>query len=131
MIRMERRAFLRAAAAMPAAVAGAAEGLPKYRVVTRFKPAANPGMPGPCPGQVAVVHAAKSIDTESEKVDAAVVREMMARGMCALSGDRDPRDAWARLFTPPTWSASRSTAPARPASCPRRKWWRKSCATWA
>ena len=100
MIRMERRAFLRAAAAMPAAVAGAAEGLPKYRVVTRFKPAANPGMPGPCPGQVAVVHAAKSIDTESEKVDAAVVREMMARGMCALSGDRDPRDAWARLFTP-------------------------------
>ncbi len=100
MIAMQRRKFLGAAAAAPAAFAGAAEEVPKYRVVTRFKPAANPGMPGPCPGQVAVVHAARCIDTESEKVDAAVVREMMARGMCALSGDRDPRDAWARLFVP-------------------------------
>ena len=92
---MERRTFL-----LGAGVAGAAEEVPRYRVVTRFKPAANPGMPGPCPGQAAVVHAARSIDTESEKVDVAGVREMMARGMCALSGDRDPRDAWARLFTP-------------------------------
>ncbi|HVP46087.1 MAG TPA: DUF362 domain-containing protein [Bryobacteraceae bacterium] len=98
---MDRRTFLQAAASAPAALATTLhEDLPKYRVVSRFQPSAHPGMPGPYPGKVARVHAAKCIDEQSEKVDAAVVREMMAQGMRALTGDKDVRDSWARFFTP-------------------------------
>jgi uncharacterized protein (DUF362 family) len=57
-------------------------------------------MPGPYPGQAASVHAGKSIDEATGKADPAVVREMMARGMRALTGDADVRDAWARFVTP-------------------------------
>jgi len=92
---------LQAAASTPAALAATLhEDLPKYRVVSRFQPSAHPGMPGPYPGKVARVHAAKCIDEQSEKVDASVVREMMAQGMRALTGDKDARDSWARFFTP-------------------------------
>jgi len=98
---MDRRTFLQAAASAPAALAATLhEDLPKYRVVSRFPPSAHPGMPGPYPGQVARVHAAKCIDEQSEKVDATVVREMIAQGMCAITGDKDARDSWARFFTP-------------------------------
>lgn len=57
-------------------------------------------MPGPYPGQVASVHAEKCIDVQTEKPNAEVVREMMARGMCALTGDKDTRDSWARFIAP-------------------------------
>jgi uncharacterized protein (DUF362 family) len=98
---MDRRTFLQAAASAPAALAATLhEDLPKYRVVSRFQPSAHPGMPGPYPGKVARVHAANCIDEQSEKVDASVVREMMAQGMRALTGDKDARDSWARFFTP-------------------------------
>ena len=73
--------------------------IPKYRVVTRFKPTEKPGMPGPYAGQVVAVHSEKSIDAGSEKVDLPTVREMMSRGMRSLTGDRDPRDSWARFFS--------------------------------
>src|SRR5579864_1259906 len=97
---MERRTFLQAAAAAPVALAAELhQDLPKYRVVSRFQPSAHPGMPGPYPGKVARVHAEKSIDAESEKVDVPTVREMISRGMRALTGDRDVRDSWARFFT--------------------------------
>jgi uncharacterized protein (DUF362 family) len=98
---MDRRRFLHAAAAVPAALAhGADAGLPKYKVVSRFAPAAKPGMPGPYPGQVAAVHSEKSIDAASEKVNVPVMREMMSRGLRALTGDADLRDAWARFIVP-------------------------------
>jgi hypothetical protein len=96
---MQRRTFLQMAAAAPAALAADAK-IPKYRVVSHYQPAAQPGMPGPFPGQVASVHAEKCIDEGTEKPDPAVVREMMARGMRALTGDADVRDAWARFITP-------------------------------
>ncbi len=73
--------------------------VPAYRIVSRYKPAAKPGMPGPYPGHVVRVHAARSIDAETEKIDATVVRDMIARGMTALTGDSDPRDSWARFFS--------------------------------
>jgi hypothetical protein len=85
---------------VPAALAAADRKVPKYRVVSHYQPAALPGMPGPYPGQAASVHAAKSIDAATERPDPAVVREMMARGMRALTGDADVRDAWARFITP-------------------------------
>ena len=96
---MDRRTFLQLAAATPA-LAADSHKLPKYKVVTSFKPAAQPGMPGPYPGQVVSVHGAKSIDPETEKVDAVVIREMLSRGMRSLTGDADPRDSWARFFSP-------------------------------
>jgi uncharacterized protein (DUF362 family) len=96
---MKRRAFLQAAATAPAALAASLhEELPRYRIVSRFAPAANPGMPGAYAGIVARVHAERSIDETSEKVDVPTVREMIAQGMRALTGDPDPRDSWARFF---------------------------------
>ena len=98
---MDRRRFLQAAATAPAALASAVhDDLPKYRVVSRFPASAHPGMPGPYAGKVARTHAAKSIDEQSEKVDAASVGQMMAQGMRALTGDAYARDSWARFFTP-------------------------------
>ena len=80
---MERRTFL----SMPAAAA-ALPDTPKYRIVSAFHPAAHPGMPGPYPGSVVSVKAEKSIDPQTEKVDPAVVAEMIRRGMSALTGER-------------------------------------------
>ncbi|MGD0365807.1 MAG: DUF362 domain-containing protein [Bryobacteraceae bacterium] len=97
---MHRRTFLQLAAAAPAAIAAADHKIPKYRVVSHYQAAAQPGMPGPYAGQVASVHAGKCIDEASEKVDPAVVREMMSKGMRALTGDADVRDAWARFIAP-------------------------------
>ena len=97
---MKRRKFLSLAAATPAALAKEGDDLPKYRVVSAYKPAAHPGMPGPHPGQVVAVHAAKCIEEGTDKVDVPTVREMMAQGMRALTGDRETRDSWARFFTP-------------------------------
>ena len=97
---MDRRSFLHATAALPVLARPGAPDTPRYKVVTKYKPAARPGMPGAYPGQVVAVHGGKVIDAETEKVDAASVREMMARGMRTLTGDRDARDSWARLFVP-------------------------------
>jgi hypothetical protein len=98
---MERRMFLQAAATAPVALAARLhEGLPKYRIVSRFQASADPGMPGHYAGQVARCHSEKSIDAVSEKVDAPTVREMVAQGMRALTGHADARDSWAHFFTP-------------------------------
>jgi uncharacterized protein (DUF362 family) len=97
---MDRRDFLQLAAASPLLADTAPLPIPKYRVVSAFKPSPSPGMPGPYRGQVVNVHAARSIDESTGKVDGAVVREMLASGMRALTGDKDDRDAWARLVTP-------------------------------
>jgi hypothetical protein len=105
---MDRRAFLEAIAAAPLAAtarisaaseAGLAPELPAppYRVVTPYAPAALPGMPGPFPGRVVSVTAAGSIDPQGAIVDE-VVREMMDRGMRALTGERTPLAAWRRFF---------------------------------
>lgn len=92
---MDRRTFVAAAAA--GAVALGAEDLPKYRVVTPHKPASS-GMPGLYPGRVVTVHSEKCIDEASERVDATAVKDMIARGMTALTGDGDVRDSFARFF---------------------------------
>ena len=91
---MERRAFL----AMPAAASMSDQ--PKYRVVSAFHATAHPGMPGPYPGSVVSVKAEKSIDPQSEKVDAPTVAEMIRRGMAALTGEAAAHDAWRKFFSP-------------------------------
>jgi uncharacterized protein (DUF362 family) len=97
---MRRRTFLQIPAAAGALQAEVRE-IPKYRVVSGYRPAGRPGMPGPYPGSVVSVRAENSIDPISEKVDAPTVAEMMSRGMRSLTGDRDLRDAWRRFFSPP------------------------------
>jgi Domain of unknown function (DUF362) len=97
---MDRRSFLQLTAAAPMALHAADRPLPKYRVVSRFSPAAQPGMPGRYAGRVASVHGAHAIDSVMEKPSTEVVRQMISSGMRALTGDADPRDSWARFFAP-------------------------------
>ena len=95
---MDRREFLAAMAAMPAFNLQEPRPAPKYKVVSSYKPAEHPGMPGPYPGRVVTVHSPRCIDVASEKADAATVKAMMTRGMTTLTGDKDVRDSWARFF---------------------------------
>jgi len=98
---MQRRDFLTLPSVAGVALAAPkTEELPKYRVQSSYAPAKQPGMPGPFPGRVVNVHAAKSIDTSTEKVDPAVVAEMMKQGLLALTGEKDYRDAWRRFISP-------------------------------
>jgi len=57
-------------------------------------------MPGPYPGQVVRVHSEKSLDVPSDHVDAAVVKQMLAAGMKALTGDPTEADAFRRFISP-------------------------------
>jgi uncharacterized protein DUF362 len=98
---MKRRTFVRLLAATPLASSIQAKwDAPKYNVVTPYKPAALPGMPGPYPGKVVSVKSAKCLSEDGLKIDGEVVREMMERGMRALAGDAKAIDAWRRFFTP-------------------------------
>jgi hypothetical protein len=96
---MDRRAFVRLLAAAPLAPA-LPEGLPKLRIVTAYLPAIVPGMPGPFPGRVIAIRSERSVDTVSNAANADVVRDMIARGMCALTGERTAEQAWRRFFAP-------------------------------
>jgi uncharacterized protein (DUF362 family) len=95
---MDRRDFLQLTAASP--LLANVPAFPKYRVISAFKPAAAPGMPGPYKGQVVKVRSSRSIDPASEKVDGQVVRAMLSEGMRSLTGDKDDRDSWRRFVTP-------------------------------
>jgi hypothetical protein len=97
---MDRRSFVRLMAAAPFVPAVPDEAAPKLRIVTSYPPAARPGMPGPYPGRVVAVHSDKCVDVETSAANADVVREMMTRGMCALTGEGTAPEAWRRLFVP-------------------------------
>ena len=102
---MDRRDFVRLLAAVPfvPALKGASaapDGLPKLNVVTRYAPSATPGIPGPFPGRVIAVRSDKSVDVETSAANDEVVREMMARGMCALTGKKTPLEAWRQFVQP-------------------------------
>ena len=113
---MHRRAFVRllAAAAASAKAAGSdlvagrlpdgglqiRTDLPPLKIVSRYSPAATPGMPGPFPGRVVKVKSDKCVDTTTNTANDQVVREMMAQGMRALTGAATTADAWRWFFTP-------------------------------
>ncbi len=100
---MKRRTFVQLLAASPLASTIHAEDpkvAPKYKVVTPHKPAATPGMPGPYPGKVISVKSAKCLSEDGTKINGEAVREMMERGMRALTGDAKTIDSWRRFFTP-------------------------------
>jgi uncharacterized protein (DUF362 family) len=95
---MDRRDFLQLTAATPL-LANTTE-LPKYHIVSAFKPWAKPGMPGPYRGQVVRVRSNACVDDATGKPNAEIVRTMLSEGMRALTGDKDVRDSWARFITP-------------------------------
>ncbi len=98
---MDRRAFLELLAAAPlASTVRAEEAVPAYRIVSRYASAALPGMPGPWPGRVVSVRSPRCLDEAGVVVDTEVVREMMDRGMRALTGEATTLDAWRRFFEP-------------------------------
>ena len=57
-------------------------------------------MPGPYPGQVVRVHSEKSLDVATDRADRAVVKQMLAVGMKALTGDATEAEAWRRFISP-------------------------------
>jgi hypothetical protein len=112
---MDRRDFVRLLAALSVNTAASPDvaakprsrtalqvrpGLPGLRVVSKYAPAASPGMPGPYPGRVVSVSSAKSVDIATGAANDEVVREMMARGMRTLTGAATTPDAWRRFFEP-------------------------------
>jgi hypothetical protein len=107
---LDRREFVRRVAVAPlvaapiignpALLASPDDDLPKLHVVSHYKPAKVPGMPGPYPGKVIKVSSEKVVDTTTNAANADVVKEMMARGMTALTGDKTPLDAWKRFIEP-------------------------------
>jgi hypothetical protein len=102
---MDRRSFVRLLAAAPfvPAVKGMArveEPSPKLRIVSAYAPAARPGMPGLHPGKVVAVKSEKCVDTATSAANDDVVREMMGRGICALTGERTAVAAWRRFIQP-------------------------------
>jgi hypothetical protein len=97
---MDRRDFVRLLGAAPLARTVAADTVPKLKIVSRYAPAAVPGMPGPWPGRVVAVHSERCVDTETSAANDEVVREMMARGMRQLTGASTTAEAWRRLFEP-------------------------------
>jgi uncharacterized protein (DUF362 family) len=74
--------------------------VPPLRVVSKYPASRTPGMPGPYPGRVVSVRSDKCVDTSTGAANDEVVREMLARGMRALTGATDATDAWRRFFEP-------------------------------
>jgi hypothetical protein len=101
---MDRRTFVQLVAAAPLMRATGGEqpdvALPKTRVVSAYGAAKVPGMPGPYPGAVVSVSSERAVDVQTNATNLEVTREMMARGMCALTGTRTPAEAWRRFFEP-------------------------------
>jgi hypothetical protein len=109
---MHRRSFVRLLAAAgyaPTALFKARRGpaatqtlsgIPTLRVVSSYRPAAAPGMPGPYPGRVVSVSSDKCVDTITGRANDEAVREMMARGMRTLTGSSTTTEAWRRFFAP-------------------------------
>ncbi|HKQ76207.1 MAG TPA: DUF362 domain-containing protein [Blastocatellia bacterium] len=100
---MKRRTFVRLIAATPLAStirANETKDIPKYKIVTPYKTAAAPGMPGPYPGKVISVKSAKCLSDDGLKFNDEVVREMMERGMRELTGDAKAVDSWRRFIAP-------------------------------
>src|SRR5690349_7656681 len=99
---MRRRTFLQTAAlpALPALSRAAVNNEPQYKIKTPFPDGRGAGMPGKYPATVVRVNADSVIETETEKVDRAVAGQMLSKGMCTLTGAKDPKDAWASFFSP-------------------------------
>ncbi|MBV8819264.1 MAG: DUF362 domain-containing protein [Acidobacteriaceae bacterium] len=98
---MHRRNFLQLAAATPLCAAPTVGVEPAYKKVTPYPAQSSSiGMPGKYPGVAVRTHSAASIEEGTGKVNPDAVREMLARGMVGLTGQRTAKDAWASFFAP-------------------------------
>lgn len=102
---MDRRAFVRLLAATPLSSAfvvpkASSRNIPNYKLVSPYKVAAAPGIPGPYPGRVISVRSANCLDASGDHINAEIVAQMMTRGMTELTGDKDARDSWRRFISP-------------------------------
>ena len=97
---MYRRTFVRLLAGLPLGAYQTRTDTPAFRVVSSYPAAAAPGMPGPYPGRVIAVSSDRCVDPATGGANDEVVREMMARGMRALTSASSTADAWRRFFTP-------------------------------
>ena len=96
---MDRRAFVHLLAAVPFVRMPDPE-LPRLHVVSSYPGTGRLGMPGAHPGTVVSVASERCVDVSTNAADAGVVREMMARGICALTGASTPAEAWRRFIEP-------------------------------
>ena len=90
--------FLNLAAASPLLTQHS--DLPSYRIVSRFKPSRNPGMPGRYRGRAIRVHSERAVDIAANRVDANTVEAMLSAGMRELTRARDDREAWSQFIAP-------------------------------
>ncbi len=97
---MDRRTFVRLLTAVPLVTPRDRHDIPRVRVVSGYEAAVTPGMPGRYPGTVVAVRSERVLDAVTSATAADVVREMMARGMCALTRTSTPADAWRQFFGP-------------------------------
>ena len=98
---LDRRTFVQLLATTPfapVAFADKADGIPSYKIVSPHKASGPLGMPGPYPGRVVSVKAANCLDSSGDQFNAEVIREMMARGMCELTKQKQPIEAWKQFF---------------------------------
>jgi len=98
---MHRRSFVRLLAGAPLVRAlQLPSDMPPLRIVSSYAASAAPGMPGPYPGRVISIKSDKCVDTSTGAANDEIVREMMARGMRALTGAATTGEAWRRFFEP-------------------------------
>src|SRR5438552_3665497 len=98
---MHRRSFVRLLSAAPFVRSlPVPSDTPPLRVVSSYATAATPGMPGPYPGRVVSVKSDTCVDVSTGAAHDDIVREMMARGMRALTGASTTADAWRTFFEP-------------------------------
>jgi hypothetical protein len=97
---MYRRTFVGLLAGLPLRALQTRAGIPNFRVVTGYRPAQAPGIPGPYPGRVVAVSSPACVDAATGAANPELVREMMARGMRALTSASSTADAWRRFFSP-------------------------------
>jgi len=98
---MHRRSFVRLLAGTPfLRDFQMRSDIPALRVVSGYPASAKPGMPGPYPGRVVSIRSDTCVDTSTGAANDEVVREMMARGLCALTGKKTPVEAWRQFIQP-------------------------------
>src|SRR5207237_4559591 len=73
---------------------------PALRVVSRYSASGMAGMPGPYPGRVVSIRSDRCVDTSTGAANDDVVRDMLARGMRALTGASTTPVAWRTFFEP-------------------------------
>ena len=99
---MDRRAFLELLAAAPLASAVSAPRTRRPPTASSAATLRRPCPACPAPGRAAWcrVRSPRCLDEAGVVVDADVVREMMDRGMRALTGEATTLGAWRRFFEP-------------------------------